>query len=50
MRQQVYETKDSYTIEGYDIRTKVVAKSGMAGRIYLPQEWIGKTVKIIRVN
>jgi putative transposon-encoded protein len=44
------EEKDSYTIQGYEIRSKIVAKSGKAGRIYLPQEWIGKKVKVIRVN
>ncbi|HKZ64104.1 MAG TPA: DUF2080 family transposase-associated protein, partial [Thermoplasmata archaeon] len=27
-----------------------VSKSGNSGRIYLPPDWIGKRVKIIRVE
>src|SRR5439155_144386 len=28
----------------------VVAKSGSSGRVYLPPDWIGKRVKVIRVD
>ena len=29
---------------------KVVAKSGSSGRVYQPPDWIGKRVKVIRVD
>ncbi|HEX9708731.1 MAG TPA: DUF2080 family transposase-associated protein [Candidatus Thermoplasmatota archaeon] len=29
---------------------KVVKPSGNSGRIYLPPDWIGKRVKIVRVD
>ena len=29
---------------------KTVKQSGNSGRVYLPSEWVGKHVKIIRLN
>lgn len=38
--------------EGYgeEMLEKTVKPSGNSGRVYLPPEWVGKTVKIIRLN
>ena len=44
------ESKDTYIIQGYDIRTKKVGPSGKAGRIFVPQGWVGKKVKVILIN
>lgn len=41
---------DVYTIRGYEVLRKVVARSGKVGRVYLPAEWMGKTVKVVRVD
>lgn len=34
-------------ITGYQIIEKTVKKTGNSGRIYVPNEWVGKRVKII---
>ncbi|BEQ16342.1 DUF2080 family transposase-associated protein [Desulfoferula mesophila] len=38
--------------EGYgeEMIEKTVSQSGSSGRVYLPPEWVGKNVKIIRLN
>ncbi|MEW5913393.1 MAG: DUF2080 family transposase-associated protein [Thermodesulfobacteriota bacterium] len=35
---------------GEEMIEKKVRKSGNSGRIYLPPEWVGKNVKIIRLD
>ena len=35
---------------GREMIEKVVKSGGPSGRVYLPPGWIGKTVKIIRVD
>ncbi len=43
--------KDSkFEVFGQEMIEKLVARSGNSGRIYLPPDWIGKRVKIIRVE
>ncbi len=45
------DRKDSkFEVFGQEMIEKVVAKSGNSGRIYLPRDWIGKRVKVIRVE
>ncbi|MCB2225925.1 MAG: DUF2080 family transposase-associated protein [Desulfarculaceae bacterium] len=39
-----------FELYGEEIVEKQVAASGKSGRVYLPVEWLGKRVKIIRVN
>lgn len=39
-----------FEVYGEEIIEKKVKKSGNSGRIYLPPEWVGHHVKIIRVN
>jgi len=39
-----------FEVFGQEMLEKVVAKSGSSGRVYLPPYWIGKRVKVIRVD
>lgn len=39
-----------FTIEGEEIIDKKVGNGGDSGRIYLPNEWIGETVKVVRLS
>ena len=39
-----------FEVSGQEMLEKVVKKSGNSGRIYLPPDWIGKRVKIIRID
>ena len=39
-----------FEILGEEIIDKKVVLSGHSGRVYLPQDWIGKRVKIIRTE
>ncbi|OGS49398.1 MAG: cytoplasmic protein [Euryarchaeota archaeon RBG_16_68_13] len=39
-----------FEIYGQEMLEKVVAKSGSSGRVYLPPDWIGKRVKVVRVD
>lgn len=35
---------------GEEMIQKTVRQSGRSGRVYLPPEWVGKSVKIIRLD
>ena len=37
-------------IMGKELIFKKVTKSGKSGRVYLPLEWVGKTVKVVRLD
>ena len=37
-------------LSGFEMLEKQVSKSGNSGRVYVPVEWVGKKVKIIRVE
>ena len=39
-----------FTVQGHEMVEKVVKPAGNSGRIYLPPDWIGKSVKIVRVD
>jgi len=39
-----------FELYGKEIVEKQVAASGKSGRVYLPVDWLGKRVKIIRVD
>lgn len=39
-----------FEVWGEEMLEKTVAKSGSSGRVYLPPDWIGKRVKVIRVD
>jgi putative transposon-encoded protein len=40
---------EKFEIYGDVLIEKTVMPNGRAGRIYLPMEWIGKTVKIVKI-
>jgi len=42
--------KVKFEVYGEEMIEKEVKQSGNSGRVYLPPEWIGKNVKIIRVD
>ena len=42
--------KPKFEVYGEEMIEKEVKESGNSGRVYLPPEWIGKHVKIIRIE
>ncbi len=39
-----------FEIHGEEMIEKIVKTSGNSGRVYLPPDWIGHSVKIIRID
>ncbi|MEW6669301.1 MAG: DUF2080 family transposase-associated protein [Thermodesulfobacteriota bacterium] len=39
-----------FEVYGQEMLEKVVKYSGNSGRVYLPPEWVGKRIKIIRAD
>lgn len=46
--QQIIHKKVKFIIYGEEMIEKTVKSSGNSGRIYLPPEWIGTRVKVIK--
>ena len=42
--------KAKFRVFGEELIEKQVKSSGNSGRVYLPLEWVGKHVKIIRID
>ena len=42
--------KAKFEVYGEEMIEKEVKQSGNSGRVYLPPEWVGKHVKIIRTD
>lgn len=42
--------KVKFEVYGEEMVSKEVKQSGNSGRVYLPPDWIGKHVKIIRID
>lgn len=42
--------KVKFEVFGEEILEKEVNQSGNSGRVYLPPHWIGKHVKIVRID
>ncbi len=42
--------KSKFEVYGEEMIEKEVRQSGNSGRVYLPPEWVGKRVKIIRID
>jgi putative transposon-encoded protein len=42
--------KSKFEVYGQEMIEKEVKQSGNSGRVYLPPEWVGKHVKIIRID
>jgi putative transposon-encoded protein len=49
-RDQPGSARVKFEIFGEEMIEKVVKLSGYSGRVYLPPEWVGKIVKIIRIK
>ena len=39
-----------FELYGQEMIEKSVTRSGKSGRVYVPLEWLGKSIKIIRVD
>ena len=42
--------KVKFEVYGEEMVEKKVKQSGNSGRVYLPPDWVGSSVKIIRIN
>ena len=43
-------SKVKFEVYGEEMLAKSVKMSGNSGRVYLPPDWVGHTVKIIRID
>jgi putative transposon-encoded protein len=43
-------TKVKFEVYGEEMIEKEVKLSGNSGRVYLPPDWVGRRVKIIRID
>ncbi len=44
------QNRSKFEVYGEELIEKKVKQSGNSGRVYLPPEWVGKLVKIIRID
>ncbi len=49
-KQSMSQAKVKFEVYGEEMIEKEVKSSGNSGRIYLPPNWVGHTVKIIKVE
>lgn len=42
--------RDKFQVYGEEMVEKTVRQTGKSGRVYVPQNWIGKRVKVILVS
>ena len=42
--------KVKFEVYGEEMVEKTVKQSGNSGRVYLPPDWVGRSVKIIRIT
>jgi putative transposon-encoded protein len=42
--------KVKFEVYGEEMMSKEVRQSGNSGRVYLPPDWIGRHVKVIRID
>jgi putative transposon-encoded protein len=47
---EMAKRKVKFEVYGEEMLEKKVSLSGNSGRIYLPPDWVGHQVKIIRIN
>ncbi|MCP3873300.1 MAG: DUF2080 family transposase-associated protein [Desulfobacteraceae bacterium] len=50
VKKSISQTKVKFEVYGEEMIEKEVKSSGNSGRIYLPPNWVGHTVKIIKVE
>ena len=47
---EILRIKSKFEVYGEEMVEKLVKGSGNSGRVYLPPDWVGKIVKIIRID
>jgi putative transposon-encoded protein len=47
---KIEDSLDEYKIGGYEVILKKLTPVGSSGKICLPVGWVGKRVKIIRID
>ena len=50
VNEPVEELHSEFKVLGYEMIDREVKQSGNTGRVYLPKNWIGSKVKIIRIS
>ena len=50
MEEPPFARKSKFEVYGEEMIEKEVKQSGNSGRVYLPPDWVGKHVKIIRIE
>lgn len=50
MPKRVRATLSKFEVYGQEMIEKSVKAAGNSGRVYLPPDWVGKSVKIIRID
>lgn len=48
--EEEYRGSVKFEVTGVEVLGKQVKQSGNSGRVYLPPTWVGKRVKIIRLD
>jgi len=46
----ISKKKVKFEVYGEEMVEKLVKQSGNCGRVYLPPDWVGRRVKIIRID
>ncbi|MBA4392955.1 MAG: hypothetical protein C0407_05330 [Desulfobacca sp.] len=49
VNRRIESFRNKFEVFGEEMIEKEVKQSGNSGRVYLPPEWVGKHVKIIRM-
>jgi putative transposon-encoded protein len=47
---EIIRSKVKFEIYGEEMIEKMVKSSGSSGRVYLPPSWVGRHIKIIRID
>ena len=47
---EIPKSKVKFEVYGEEMIEKKVKLSGNSGRVYLPPDWVGRQVKIIRID
>jgi len=50
LEENIKPPKAKFEVFGEEMIEKLVKQSGNSGRVYLPPEWVGRHVKIIRID
>ncbi len=50
IEREISQSKVKFEIYGEEMIEKKVKSSGNSGRVYLPPNWVGHQVKIIRID